>query len=192
MFYGESENWRKKDLIAGGNKIIAVGFFYLQSLQYCRWTYGFTIAGGDHQREVLAVLTPLPRVKYRLYRIRNHIFNVTTLPYSKNINNVILIYICCNASLNWKPTRRFGRSSTCDRVGKLYIYEPAKGFVRPWFLFAYNINIFVSSYFSHSHILLCGPSLSLNGRPAPSYHLKREAKLIKNKCGKIGLRWVGF
>ena len=34
MFYGESENWRKKDLIAGGNKIIAVGFFYLQSLQY--------------------------------------------------------------------------------------------------------------------------------------------------------------
>ena len=34
MFYGE--NWRKKDLIAGGNKIIAVGFFYLQSLQYCR------------------------------------------------------------------------------------------------------------------------------------------------------------
>ena len=36
MFYGESENWRKKDLIAGGNKIIAVGFFYLQSLQYCR------------------------------------------------------------------------------------------------------------------------------------------------------------
>ena len=177
MFYGESENWRKKDLIAGGNKIIAVGFFYLQSLQYCRWTYGFTIAGGDHQREVLAVLTPLPRVKYRLYRMRNHIFNVTILPYSKK---------------NWKPARRFGRSSTCDRVGKLYIYEPAKGFVRPWFLFAYNIHIFVSSYFSHSHSLLCGPSLSLNGRPAPSYHLKLEAKLIKKQMWKDRYEMVGI
>ena len=55
--------------------------------------YGFTIAGGDHQREVLAVLTPLPRVKYRLYRIRNHIFNVTILSYSKNNNDDVDIYV---------------------------------------------------------------------------------------------------